>query len=302
MLPSREPLACYAACTKDSQLLMASSSGGAFTELARVILADGGVVFGATWEKDTFRVIHKWVDNEDALEDLRGSKYATSDLSGIYADIRRFLNAGRKVLLTGTPCQVAAIGKLFGVHPNLILCALICMANVQASVWLDYVEELQTRVGSKLVNVKHRHKSSSANGARFLAEFEDSSKNLEEPLYENKYWGIFVQSAKPCCRACQFKSGRHPADIVIGDFWQLNRFMPEIDTKNGYSAVLVYSLKGIDILKRARLVLQASSYEEVLYGNPYLEKSFVPSVPSKTGVIARIRRKLGCVLRSLNLR
>ena len=295
-LNPRRPLACYAARTKSQTLLLASISGGAFTELANVILSQGGIVFGAAWEKESFRVVHKWVDNEIDLTELRGSKYSTSDMSNVYTDIKNFLESGRLVLFTGTPCQIAAIGKCFGSRPNLILCALICMANVHSSLWLDYVSKLQERVGSKLIRIEHRHKNKDREGALFYAEFQDASKTFTESLYDNEYWQMFVKSAKPCCLACEFKSGRHPADLVIGDFWKLNKFMPNLKWDNGASAVLVYSQKGEALLNQTGLEIHKATYEQVLFGNPYLEKTYIPFVERKCSFYARLRGKVGAVL------
>ena len=73
MASKRTPIACFAAWTKDEELLMQSSSGGVFSELAKVVLAEGGVVFGAGWEPGSFRVVHRWVETEKELAELRGS-------------------------------------------------------------------------------------------------------------------------------------------------------------------------------------------------------------------------------------
>lgn len=301
MFEPRKPLKCFAGRTRDVKLLAESSSGGAFSELARVVLSDGGVVFGAAWEKDSFRVVHKWVDRESELSELRGTKYATSDLTCVYSDIRRFLDSGRKVLFTGTPCQVAAIGKFFGSQPSLILCSLFCMANVDISVWLNYVECLQKQPGSKLVRVEHKHKSQKSTRFFFVAEFEDINKNICVPLYSSEYWALFRQNPKQCCRSCAFKGGRHNADLMIGDFWKLENCMPELNWGNGSSAILVYSSKGESFLNRTCLDLHEVAYEQILSGNPYLEKSYEPNLNTKIGLCMKLRRKMGQLLRTLKL-
>ncbi len=45
----REPMAVYAAQSKDDDLRMKSSSGGIFTLLARQVFAKGGIVYGAAY-------------------------------------------------------------------------------------------------------------------------------------------------------------------------------------------------------------------------------------------------------------
>jgi coenzyme F420-reducing hydrogenase beta subunit len=116
----------YAAWTRDRELLRESTSGGAFSEIARVILDRGGVVFGAAYDEHMI-VRHIAVESWDGLCRLRGSKYVQSDVGDSYQLARDYLDAGRAVLYSGTPCQVAgmyaAIGKDYA---NLLTCDLIC--------------------------------------------------------------------------------------------------------------------------------------------------------------------------------
>lgn len=80
---AKQPRA-YAAYSNDDALRCNSSSGGVFSELARTILALGGAVFGAAYNKH-FRVVHICVENETGLAKLRGAKYAQSDLDNSFA-------------------------------------------------------------------------------------------------------------------------------------------------------------------------------------------------------------------------
>ncbi len=263
------------AMTKNCSLRMQSTSGGVFTELARVVLREGGVVFGAGWD-GRFHVVHKWTESEVGLEEMRGSKYAVSDMSGVYEPLRRFLSEGRKVLFTGTPCQTAAIRKVFGEKPNLILCALICMANIEAERWEKYAKGLERSAKSRIKKINHRFKIDGQKGAFFKVEFEDQSKNFVEPLYGNRHWQNLRARPRRACLACQFRKGGHSADLQIGDFWGCKRFFPEVDDSNGVSAILVFSPRGESILQSSALTLKAVEYGQILEGNPYLEKPYVP--------------------------
>ena len=59
----------YMAWYQDDEVLMNSSSGGAFTAIAEVVLQDNGVVFGATFDEKTWDVYHKPVT---CIEELNG--------------------------------------------------------------------------------------------------------------------------------------------------------------------------------------------------------------------------------------
>ena len=71
---SRVPLSVYAAKAKDDVLRKESSSGGIFSLLARQIISNGGIVYGAAIRESDLSVCHCSAENEEELSWLRGSK------------------------------------------------------------------------------------------------------------------------------------------------------------------------------------------------------------------------------------
>lgn len=272
-LMSRMPLASYAAKTRDENLLSASTSGGAFTELARVVLAEGGVVCGAGWDSE-FNVVHKCVEFEAGLAELRGSKYVQSKLDCVYSQIRGFLSDGRKVLFTGTPCQCAAMRRKFGDNPKFIICGLMCYSNTPPYVWRKYLDEVQSAAHSRIRSINFREKRAGWKDSRFTISFEDG-REISESLYQNLYWKVFYSgfATAEACFNCRFRNGAHGADLIIGDFWGIEKVLPDIDYAKGINAVLVYTERGDGLLKRTALDMVETTYNDVLSGNPYLVKS-----------------------------
>lgn len=99
----------YAAINPNEEVRKNSSSGGIFTAIATAILSEGGVIFGARFDTD-WSVIHDYTETFEGLETFRGSKYLQSRIGNTYQQAEKFLKEGRKVLFTGTPCQI------FGLH------------------------------------------------------------------------------------------------------------------------------------------------------------------------------------------
>ena len=85
----------YAGCHIDENVVSNSSSGGAFYALANVILADGGVVYSATYGEDNRSVVMKSTD-EVSLTDLLRSKYVESMVSLSFRNIKKQLEEARK--------------------------------------------------------------------------------------------------------------------------------------------------------------------------------------------------------------
>ena len=106
----REPLVVYAAKNNNEDIRLKSSSGGIFTLLAEKVIEEGGVVFGAKFDAD-WNVIHDYTETIEGLAAFRGSKYVQSIIDDNFKTAKQFLNNGRKVLFSGTPCQIAGLKK-----------------------------------------------------------------------------------------------------------------------------------------------------------------------------------------------
>ena len=59
--------------------------------------------------KDKFRPVHKRATTVEERDELRGSKYVQSDMTGIIPQIKQDLKDGKLVMFTGTACQVSAV-------------------------------------------------------------------------------------------------------------------------------------------------------------------------------------------------
>lgn len=289
----KRPLFQFAARSKDKAELRRSTSGAAFAEIARAVLSNGGVVFGAAWSPD-FRVVHQCAENLEALENLRGSKYAASDLSGVFEELSHFLAQGRQVLFSGTPCQTAAVRKRFGDDPNLFLCAVMCYSVAEASVWEKYLAEIR-QLGGSVRKICFRDKCFGWANSKFSVEFGEATKNFSESATENVYLRAFYSglSTKDACLKCPFRSGNSGADVMIGDFWGVEKTVPRFADDRGVNAVLVYTSKGQKLMGQSALDMEPVDYAQILAGNPCLE------VSPKGNLRARKRFRLACRKMSL---
>ena len=141
----RRPLNVYAAKNPDEEIRWESSSGGVFTLLAEKILSEGGVVFGARFDA-RWEVVHDYTENVEGLSAFRGSKYVQSRIGDSFRQTECFLKTGRKVLFSGTPCQIAGL-KLFlkKEYDNLLTVDFICQGVPSPGVWRKYLKEIAAR-------------------------------------------------------------------------------------------------------------------------------------------------------------
>ena len=120
-----------------------SSSGGAFSFFARKILSQEGVVFGAYMD-DNLQVRHVSIESLDELDRLRGSKYIQSKIGDTYAEAKKLLQSGRKVLFTGTPCQISGLYKYLGRRweDSLITLDIVCHGVPNQKIFDTYLQKL----------------------------------------------------------------------------------------------------------------------------------------------------------------
>lgn len=137
------PQATYIAINRDEGIRLQSSSGGIFSLLAEKIISEGGVVFGARFDEN-WDVVHAWTDTIEGIAPFRSSKYVQSRIGNTYREARAFLQQGRKVLFSGTPCQIAGLKKyLRKEYDNLLTVDFICHGVPSAGVWQRYLSELR---------------------------------------------------------------------------------------------------------------------------------------------------------------
>lgn len=129
----------YACINKDESVRMESSSGGIFRLIAEYVLAKGGVVFGAAFDED-LTVHHILAESPGEIYKLQGSKYVQSRIENTYKKAKEYLENGRMVLFTGTPCQISGIKAYLNKdYENLILQDIVCHGVPSGKVWKKYV-------------------------------------------------------------------------------------------------------------------------------------------------------------------
>lgn len=275
---TRTPLNVYAAKNSDDEIRLSSSSGGIFTLLAEQTIKDGGVVFGACWDKE-WNVKHDYIDNISDLYRFRSSKYLQSVIGDSYLKAEQFLKTGRKVMFTGTPCQVAGLKHfLRKEYDNLLAVEMICHSVPSPVVWQQY---LTTRLHtlkwekSDIRNISFRDKKTGWKTYSFVIENKDGN-SFTELSSKNAFMRGFLADlyTRPSCHACPAKQLRSGSDITLGDFWGIESLMPEIDDDKGVSAIIVNSDKGKQVLHNINVELYEVSYNELTTRNPALVRSF----------------------------
>ena len=281
----------FAAYSRDSELREHSSSGGIFSELARVFLAEGGAVYGAAYDEE-FRVVHICAESEAALAALRGAKYAQSDLTGVFREVRDRLTKGQQVLFSGTPCQVGGMKTFLGKeYPNLLTVDFVCHGVPSPMAWEQFVAHMAKDGAITAINLRSKETGWSRYRYSNAFFYEDGRRVLlssGESLYMKLFVGDCIN--RESCQNCRFKGAARPSDITLGDFWGIWETAPEMDDDRGTSMVLVQSAFGQKMMERinSRLVCRELSVADTLRRNPSAVVSS-PASPLRSMVLEQVR-------------
>lgn len=266
-----------AAFAKNEEVRLASSSGGIFTVLAEQILDEGGVVVGVAQLGPT-HFGHIVVDNKVDLAKLRSSKYVQADAGMIYKQVRTLLRDGRKVLFSGTPCQVAALYAVLGKNhfENLTTVDIVCHGTPSVKVWQKYVDEIQSAANDNVVKSFFRDKQLGWRKFSLKNIFASDSICCLD-LNQDKFMQVFLHNCalNKSCANCRYGKLPRIADITLGDYWNIAEIHPEMDDDKGTSVVLLNTTHGEGLFAKiaGQIEQRDSSLENAVAGNPCIVRS-----------------------------
>lgn len=257
---SSAPLRIYAARNKNEVTVKESSSGGIFSIFAENVLKRNGVVYGVTLTT-SLTAEHIRIESLDSLYKIRGSKYLHSTSANVFAKVRSDLNSGREVLFSGTPCQIAAVHQfLRKSYPNLLCMEVVCHGVPSNLVFQKYVEYLEKRYRSHIINVNFRDKRKGWL-TNYISFYFENGKIVTQKSAENWFTLGYVENLflRECCSDCKFKAMKSNSDITLGDMWGIESLIPSYEVKNGVSMVCVNSQAGESAFAEIKHLLDDST-------------------------------------------
>lgn len=300
---SRQPLQVFAAKNRNEDQRLRSSSGGIFILLAEHIIKQGGVVFGARFDKN-WEVEHAYAETLEELEPLMRSKYVQSRIGNTYKEAEQFLKQGRQVLFVGTPCLIAGLKKfLRKEYENLLAVDFICHGVPSPGVWRRYLEEIKsersedagknTVLSSSLksmpviTGINFREKQLGGYSWKkygFVVHTKSPDKGdknsvlLSTNITDNIYMKAFLQNyiLRPSCYSCFAKNGKSKSDVTISDFWGLHLCMPDFDDDKGVCTIFLHTNKSLDIFKGFDFDGIECSFNDGIRANSYIKSADKP--------------------------
>lgn len=271
------PLKTLACWTKNDEDRKKSSSGGAFSVLARKVLSMNGVVFGAIMDTN-LQVKHIGIEKNEDIVKLQGSKYVQSYLGNCYKQVRDVLKHNRLVLFTGTPCQIGGLLTfLRKKYDNLITCDMVCHGVPSQRAFDTFCE--RTHLKGTCQGVSFRFtvgwgfqlarelvaptQAGDSYSTHFVRKVVDP-KNAWYMRAFNK--GLMFNEA---CFSCAYTTPQRVSDFTMADYWGLGVKSPfNHPTFRGVSMLLVNNQKAWEFIKdNPTLFYEERTLEEAIEGN-----------------------------------
>lgn len=209
----------YGAYVTDRDQLMRSASGGVATAMALKTVEAGGVAYGCVADRDD--VCHERLATPEDVELSRGSKYVQSDISGAIPQIAADLETGAGVTFIGTPCQCAALRRLFGDRNNLLLVDLVCEGVPSQRMYADFLDDLERMRGEHITDFRFRDKRGGWSTKNAVVVGEGGRSLDRQPHSYYYYYWLFTHALilRDSCYSCPYACCERVGDVTVGDFW-----------------------------------------------------------------------------------
>ena len=238
----------YAVKHKELDVRMASRSGGIFTAVSDVVLEKGGIVYGCVLD-EKFEAFHVRATTKEERNRMRGSKYIQSNMADTFRNVKADLEAGRKVLFSGTSCQVAGLlaflRKDYG--EQLFCMDILCHGVPSPLVWKEYLQWQEEKNHGTCVEIDFRNKKDFGWDDHVetlkIEKGDGTIETVNSKVFRNLFYSHKI--IRLSCYKCPYKDITHPSDITIGDFWRVDNATPNFDDNKGVSLVLLNTEQGL---------------------------------------------------------
>jgi len=237
----------FVAYCKKREDVLASTSGGIAHEIASRYLELGYTIIGAAWSEDYKRVEHILVNDRAGLEQLRKSKNVQSYTPDAFSKIKSL----EKVVVFGTPCQIAGLRNLYGNREGMLLIDFDCMGPAGLGLWDKYVQYVNKLNTSGIKKLEMRYKKKSWMMYGIYIGYEDKKEYFQDKFHDPFciLYNVARTIQNTCLEDCKFLNASM-ADLRIGDAWNYADDFGRQQVRDGLSLLTSQTERGNEVLNR----------------------------------------------------
>lgn len=260
--PAAHPLEVHPAPTmrvmqlQNREALVSSASGGVFYGLARLVLEQGGIVYGCQLDSSVMPV-HVRVADVEGLKRLQGSKYVQSFVSPeVFRSVKADLETGNRVLFSGTPCQIAGLNRYLGGDiEKLTTVDVICHGVASPGIWSHYLAIREKELGEKIADAQFRDRSVGRYPRNHSITLYTKHAVYRRKAVNDGFGSSFYHNRilRESCYRCPYAQRGRTSDLSLGDYGKKDRLVRSFPSSDGYSVVLVNTRAGEELLDAAKI-------------------------------------------------
>lgn len=238
--------------TKDDKTLLISTSGGFFQEIGNYFIKNGDVVYGSIYDSEMNIIISR-ATTVDVLQKMSGSKYAHSNASTSYAQVLNDLKNNKKVLFSGTPCQVSGLLTFLKYNNcdcnNLFTIDFPCYGITPIVFFKENIHFLNKEYDINIQDFRFRDKEKNGFSHTTVIKYNENGTIKKRVIDDYKripcHFAFgeanFFQSI---CYSCEFIKKERVSDFTIGSVWNNNIISDKFNKLMGVSMVCINTNKG----------------------------------------------------------
>lgn len=241
----------YAVKIKNRDTLMQSSSGGAFTALSDVLLSYAGAIVCAVYDYRSMKTVFRLITTCEERNFARGSKYMQSIPGDIFLEALNWLeeHPNKELLFVGLGCQAEGFlrfAELRGIRDRVYIVDLICHGATSPKIWTEYAKFLESCYKGRIKYLTFREKRKGLPSESVLI----NGKKIPIKDYTTVFYSRCVNRLS--CHVCPFTTTERNTDITIGDFWHIDKKIPEFYDRNGVSLLLLHTERGESLFEQVK--------------------------------------------------
>ena len=275
----------YALKNKNLDERLKSTSGGAFSILARNILNKKGIVYGCEMQNN--KANHIRITKISELEKIRGSKYIQSNITNIFNSLKKDLDTKKLVLFSGTPCQIGAVKAFLQKdYSNLITVSVICHGVISDKLLEMHLNDLKNKYNSNIKDWNFRNKKPNPWSEASVSYKIGNTKKTINFLDDNLMY-LYLKNVvmRDSCYNCHYKENNNIADIIIADYWGIEVENRNFFDPNGVSVIIINNAHGKEFYDNINIEKYADidkgSFEDLNKYNPAYSKQITCEINRK---------------------
>ena len=205
---------------------------------------------------DDMKVKHIRTSSKDEFVKLRSSKYLESDIGTTYQMVEQDLKQGKKVLYSGTPCQIDGLKNFLGKdYENLYTADIVCHGVGSQAYFDKYMDFARERYGKiKALRFRSKEYAGWSCGGVVVVDSSDCLKKIPYRDFDNYYYSYFLSGDiyRKSCYTCKYANTKRVGDFSLGDYWGVEVLNLSLRTENGCSLLLVNNERSEKLLESVR--------------------------------------------------